>query len=68
MVKISVLWYARLVMDSNPTYASGYMCSTVKEGGPFLLVTSFFLPYGEKSRDYSGKLGNTLGNYIKMPL
>ena len=44
------------------------MCSMVKELGPFSSITSPFLPYGRKPRDYSRKLGNTLGNYIIMLL
>ena len=45
-----------------------YKCSTVKEGGPFSSITRPFPPYGRKPRGYSGKLGNTLGNYVTMLL
>ena len=41
-----------------------HKCSTVKEGDPFLSITSPFLSYGGKHRDYSGRSRNTLGNYV----
>ena len=46
----------------------GVYCSTVKEGGSFSSITSPFPPYGGKPRGYSGKLGNTLGNYVTILL
>ena len=43
-------------------------CSTVKEGVHFSSSTRPLPPYGGKSRGYSRKLGNTLGNYVTMLL